>query len=115
MPWYRWNACKTQDSIKIPAGVDSGSRLRVANEGEPGILGGPKGDLYVYIFVRPHKEFERNGNDVISRVNISFAQAALGSTIQVNTLDGKVELKIPEGTQTGTGIPRKGQRYSIFA
>ena len=93
---------KRKISIKIPAGVDSGSRLRVANEGEPGILGGPKGDLYVYIFVRPHKEFERNGNDVISRVNISFAQAALGATIQVNTLDGKVELKIPEGTQTGT-------------
>ena len=66
-------------------------------------------------YVRPHKEFERNGNDVISRVNISFAQAALGATIQVNTLDGKVELKIPEGTQTGTAFRRKGQRYSIFA
>ena len=98
---------KRKISIKIPAGVDSGSRLRVANEGEPGILGGPKGDLYVYIFVRPHKEFERNGNDVISRVNISFAQAALGATIQVNTLDGKVELKIPEGTQTGTALSVK--------
>ena len=100
---------KRKISIKIPAGVDSGSRLRVANEGEPGILGGPKGDLYVYIFVRPHKEFERNGNDVISRVNISFAQAALGATIQVNTLDGKVELKIPEGTQTGTAFRVKGK------
>nr|WP_252893899.1 molecular chaperone DnaJ [Veillonella denticariosi] len=101
---------KRKISIKIPAGVDSGSRLRVANEGgEPGILGGPKGDLYVYIFVRPHKEFERNGNDVISRVNISFAQAALGASIQVNTLDGKVELKIPEGTQTGTAFRVKGK------
>ena len=100
---------KRKISIKIPAGVDSGSRLRVANEGEPGILGGPKGDLYVYIFVRSHKEFERNGNDVISRVNISFAQAALGATIQVNTLDGKVELKIPEGTQTGTAFRVKGK------
>ena len=90
---------KRKISIKIQAGVDSGSRLRVANEG----------DLYVYIFVRPHKEFERNGNDVISRVNISFAQAALGATIQVNTLDGKVELKIPEGTQTGTAFRVKGK------
>ena len=95
---------KRKIDIKIPAGVDNGSRLRVANEGEPGILGGPKGDLYVYIYVRPHKEFERNGNDVISRVNISFAQAALGATVQVNTLDGKVELKIPEGTQNGNCI-----------
>ena len=73
------------------------------------LVGVPKGDLYVYIFVRPHKEFERNGNDVISRVNISFAQAALGATIQVNTLDGKVELKIPEGTQTGTAFRVKGK------
>ena len=100
---------KRKIDIKIPAGVDNGSRLRVSNEGEPGILGGPKGDLYVYIYVRPHKEFERNGNDVISRVTISFAQAALGATIQVNTLDGKVELKIPEGTQTGTAFRLKGK------
>ena len=100
---------KRKIDIKIPAGVDNGSRLRVSNEGEPGILGGPKGDLYVYIYVRPHKEFERNGNDVISRVTISFAQAALGATVQVNTLDGKVELKIPEGTQTGTAFRLKGK------
>lgn len=100
---------KRKIAIKIPPGVDNGSRLRVANEGEPGVLGGPKGDLYVYIYVRPHKEFERYGNDVISHVNISFAQAALGATVQVNTLDGKVELKIPEGTQTGTAFRVKGK------
>lgn len=100
---------KRKIAIKVPPGVDNGSRLRVANEGEPGILGGPKGDLYVYIYVRPHKEFERNGNDVVSRVNISFAQAALGATVQVNTLDGKVDLKIPEGTQTGTAFRIKGK------
>lgn len=100
---------KRKIAIKIPPGVDNGSRLRVANEGEPGVLGGPKGDLYVYIYVRPHKEFERSGNDVISHVNISFAQAALGATVEVNTLDGKVELKIPEGTQTGTAFRVKGK------
>lgn len=100
---------KRKIAIKVPPGVDNGSRLRVANAGEPGILGGPKGDLYVYIYVRPHKEFERNGNDVVSRVNISFAQAALGATVQVNTLDGKVDLKIPEGTQTGTAFRIKGK------
>lgn len=95
--------------IKIPAGVDNGSRLRVAGEGEPGTKGGPKGDLYVYIYVRPHREFERQGNEVVSKANITFAQAALGATILVNTLDGKVELKIPEGTQTGTVFRIKGK------
>ncbi|MCF0156785.1 MAG: molecular chaperone DnaJ, partial [Veillonella sp.] len=94
--------------VKIPAGVDSGSRLRVAGEGEPGENGGPKGDLYVYIYVRAHREFERSGNDVVSHVNISFAQAALGATVRVDTLDGKLELKIPEGTQTGTAFRIKG-------
>lgn len=100
---------KRKITVKIPAGVDSGSRLRVANEGEPGVLGGPKGDLYVYIYVRPHNEFERSGNDVISRIDISFAQAALGATVQVNTLDGKVDLKIPAGTQTGTAFRVKNK------
>lgn len=96
-------------TIKVPAGVDSGSRLRVSGEGEPGVKGGPKGDLYVYIYVRPHKEFERQDNEVISKVDISFAQAALGAAIKVNTLDGKVELKVPEGTQTGTAFRLKGK------
>lgn len=100
---------KRKISIKIPPGVDNGSRLRVANEGEPGILGGPKGDLYVYIYVRPHQEFERRDNEVVSEIPISFAQAALGCSVQVNTLDGKVELKIPEGTQTGTAFRLRGR------
>ena len=95
--------------IKIPAGVDDGARLRVSGEGEPGTLGGPKGDLYVYISVARDKEFERSGNDVVLRQTISFSQAALGATIQVPTLEGKVELKIPEGTQTGTAFRIKGQ------
>ncbi|SDF74758.1 molecular chaperone DnaJ [Sporolituus thermophilus] len=88
--------------VKIPAGVDSGSRLRVAYEGEAGVRGGPPGDLYVYIFVKPHKLFTREGSDVICEVPISFVQAALGDEIEVPTLDGKVSLKIPEGTQSGT-------------
>lgn len=88
--------------IKIPAGVDNGSRLRVAHEGEAGQRGGPPGDLYVYLFVKPHKLFTREGNDVICEVPINFVQASLGDEIEVPTLDGKVKLKIPEGTQTGT-------------
>ena len=103
-------AVKRRDiEIKIPAGVDDGARLRVSGEGEPGTLGGPKGDLYVYISVSRDKEFERSGNDVVLRQTISFSQAALGATIQVPTLEGKVELKIPEGTQTGTAFRIKGQ------
>ncbi len=95
--------------IKIPGGVDTGSRLRVAGEGEPGDRGGPRGDLYVYIHVKPHKTFQRDGNDVISEVKISFPQAALGDEIEVPTLDGKVRLKIPEGTQSGTFFRLKGK------
>ncbi|MPM54333.1 Chaperone protein DnaJ [bioreactor metagenome] len=99
--------------IKIPAGVDNGSRLRVAHEGEAGQRGGPPGDLYVYIFVKPHKLFTREGSDIICEVPINFVQAALGDEIDVPTLDGKVKLRIPEGTQSGTifrlrekGIPQ---------
>lgn len=88
--------------IKIPAGVDNGSRLRVAHEGEAGQRGGPPGDLYVYIFVKPHKLFTREGSDLVCEVPISFVQAALGDEIDVPTLEGKVKLRIPEGTQSGT-------------
>jgi molecular chaperone DnaJ len=95
--------------VKIPAGVDSGSRLRVTSEGEPGKRGGGKGDLYVYIYVRNHPTFTRQGNEVVSEQSITFAQAALGCTIPVETLDGKVELKIPAGTQTGTIFRMKGR------
>lgn len=87
--------------VKIPAGVDNGSRLRVAHEGESGVRGGPPGDLYVYIFVKAHKLFTREGSDVICEVPISFVQAALGDEIEVPTLDGQVKLRIPEGTQPG--------------
>jgi molecular chaperone DnaJ len=95
--------------VKIPAGVESGSRLRIAGEGEAGSRGGSPGDLYIYIYVKKHPEFERQGDDIYSEVKISMAQAALGATVLVQTLDGKVELKIPEGTQYGTSFRLKGR------
>lgn len=88
--------------IKIPAGVETGSRLRVAGEGESGVNGGPSGDLYVVIHVKEHESFERQGANLYSAVPVSFAQAALGAEIKVKTLDGEEDLKIPAGTQTGT-------------
>jgi molecular chaperone DnaJ len=87
-------------SVKIPPGVDSGTRVRLSGEGEPGEGGGP-GDLYVVIHVREHPIFVREGDEVLCEVPISFTQAALGSQIDVPTLDGKVKMKIPPGTQTG--------------
>lgn len=96
-------------NIKIPAGVDSGSRLRVAGEGEAGAYGGPRGDLYVYIRVKPHQIFKRSGNDIVCEIPISFAQAALGDQVDVPTLEGKAGLKIPEGTQTGTIFRLRGK------
>lgn len=100
--------------IKIPAGVDDGARLRVSGEGEPGTRGGGHGDLYVYIFVRKDSHFIRQGNDILSKATVSFAQAALGATILVDTLDGKVELKIPAGTQTGTIFRIRGKGVPVL-
>ena len=88
--------------IKIPAGAQDGTRLRIAGEGEAGEKGGPNGDLYVVVHVREHKIFERHGDDLFVEVPISFAVAALGGEIDVPTLEGKAELKIPSGTQTET-------------
>jgi molecular chaperone DnaJ len=95
--------------IKIPAGVDTGSRLRVSGEGEPGDKGGPHGDLYVFLRVKPHKIYKREGNDVIVEMPLSYPQAVLGDEIEVPTLDGKVQLKVPEGTQSGTFFRIKGK------
>jgi molecular chaperone DnaJ len=88
-------------SVKIPAGVDSGSRLRLTGEGEAGIGGGPPGDLYVFIHVKEHEKFIRQNNDIISTIQISFIQASLGDHVKVSTLDGEETLKIPKGTQYG--------------
>jgi len=89
-------------SIRIPAGVHEGQGIRVAHEGEPGQAGGPNGDLYCYVRIKPHAFLQRDGNDVISVVPITFTQAALGATIEVPTLNGTKSLKIPPGTQYGS-------------
>ncbi|MFC1828652.1 DnaJ C-terminal domain-containing protein, partial [Thermodesulfobacteriota bacterium] len=88
-------------SVKIPAGVDTGSRLRLTGEGEASVSGGPSGDLYVFLDVRPHEYFTRNNTDVICQVEVSFVQAALGDTLKVPTLRGEKSLKIPKATQPG--------------
>lgn len=96
-------------TVKIPAGVDDGFRLRLAGEGEAGDPGAPPGDLYVFLSVRPHPVFERVGDDIVSKMTIRFTQAALGAEVPVETLDGPVTLKIPPGTQTGTAFRLRGR------
>jgi len=87
--------------VAIPAGVDTGSRMRVQGEGEAGSRGGPRGDLYIYIHVKDHAIFDRHGYDIICDVPINFTLAALGGEIEVPTLNGNVDMKVPEGTQSG--------------
>jgi len=96
-------------SVKIPAGVDTGDRIRLAGEGEAGLRGGRTGDLYVEIQVKPHDLFVRKGNDLHCEVPISFAVAALGGEVTVPTLDGKLKLKIPEETQSGKVFRLRGK------
>jgi len=95
--------------LNIPAGVDDGAQLRVSGEGEPGVNGGPPGDLYVILRVKRHEFFEREGNDIFCEVPITFAQAALGDEIEIPTVDGRVKLKIPAGTQTETFFRLRGK------
>ncbi len=96
-------------TLRIPAGVDTGSRLRSAGNGEAGWRGGPPGDLYVVLHIRPHEIFQRDGDDLLCEVPVSFVQAALGAEIDVPTLDGKVPVRIPAGTQPGTTFRLKGK------
>ena len=100
-------------SVKIPGGVDNGSELRLTGQGEVGINGGPPGDLYIGIKVKGHEHFKRQGDDIILNLPVNFTQAALGSEIEIPTIDGSAKLKIPAGTQPGTvfrlrgkGVPR---------
>lgn len=88
-------------SVKVPAGVDHGSRLRLVGEGEAGIAGGGPGDLYIVIIIEDHPLFERDGKDLHCEVPVSFVHAALGGEIEVPSLEGKVTMRIPEGTQSG--------------
>jgi len=99
-------------SVRIPPGVDNGSRLKLRGEGEAGYGGGPAGDLYVVIHVREHPIFARQDNDVIVEVPVSFPQAALGAEIEVPTLDGKVKFKIPAGTQSGKVFRLKAKGFT---
>ena len=95
--------------IKIPAGVETGSRLRVTGEGEAGVNGGPSGDLFIVLHVAEHENFERQGANLYAAVPVTFAQAALGADIKVKTLDSEEDLKVPAGTQTGTVFRIKGK------
>jgi molecular chaperone DnaJ len=95
--------------VNIPAGVDNGTRVRLGGLGEPGDRGGPPGDLYVTVIVREHPLFQREDYDVFCEVPISFVQAALGAKIDVPTLDGKVKMTVPEGTQSGKVFRLKGK------
>lgn len=96
-------------SVKVPAGVDTGDRIRLSGEGEAGPGGGPNGDLYVQISVRDHQLFERDGKHLYCEVPISFVDAALGGDLEVPTLDGRVKLKIPAETQTGKLFRLRGK------
>ncbi len=96
-------------SVKIPAGVDDGTRIRLAGEGEPGVRSGPPGNLYVVLRVKPHSYFRRQDTDILLQLDINVAQAALGDLLMVPTLDGDEELAIPAGTQTGEVFKLRGK------
>lgn len=96
-------------SVKVPAGVDNGDRIRLTGEGEPGENGGPPGDLYVQIMVKPHAIFTREGPNLRCEVPINFVLAALGGNIEVPTLDGRATIQIPSGTQTGKVFRLRGK------
>lgn len=95
--------------VKIPGGVDTGSRLRLAGEGEHGLRGGSTGDLYVDILVEPHSEFERHGPNVVSRMDLSYSQAVLGTRVEIATLHGAVSVDIPPGTPHGGEFRLRGK------
>jgi molecular chaperone DnaJ len=95
--------------VKIPKGIENGSRLRLSRQGEAGKQGGPSGDLYVVIYVKQHKIFQRSDNNILCEIPIGFTQATLGTEINVPTLNGRIKLRIPKGTQTHTIFRLKGK------
>ena len=96
-------------SVSIPAGIDDGQTISLKGQGNAGLNGGPAGDLLITVLVQPHARFERDGTSILLDQEISFSQAALGAEVEVPTLDGKVKLNIPEGTQSGTTFRLKGK------
>ena len=96
-------------SVKIPSGIDEGDRIRLSGEGEPGVNGGPPGDLYVQIHLKPHAVFQRDHDDLHCEMPVSFATAALGGEIEIPTLDGVARLKVPAETQTGKVFRLRGK------
>jgi molecular chaperone DnaJ len=102
-------------SVNIPAGVEDGTRIRLANEGESGVRGGPSGDLYIFLSIKPHEFFQRDGADLFSRVPISMTTAAMGGEIEVPTIDGKkARVTIPEGTQGGKQFRLKAKGMPVL-
>jgi molecular chaperone DnaJ len=100
--------------VNIPPGVDTGTRLRLAGEGQPGGLGGPAGDLYVVLNVKEHPIFDRNGNDLHCTVPVNIAQAALGCTVDILTFDGLQQVRIPEGAQPGAQVRHRGHGMPVL-
>ena len=100
--------------MKIPAGIEDGSRLRSSRNGEAGIRGGPPGDLYVVIHIKEHEIFEREGENLFCDIPVSFTTAALGGELEVPTLDGKAQVKIPAGTQGATVFKLRGRGMPVL-
>ena len=102
-------------SINIPAGIEDGTRIRLAGEGEAGLRGGPPGDLYIFVSIKPHPVFQRDGKDLFCRVPISVTKAALGGSIEVPTISGeRSKVKVPEGAQTGQQIHLRGKGMPVM-
>ena len=102
-------------SVPIPAGVEDGTKIRLAGQGEAGLRGGPAGDLYIFLSIKPHEFFQRDGADIFCRVPISMTTAALGGQIDVPTIDGeKTRVKVPEGTESGKQFRLKGKGMPVL-
>jgi molecular chaperone DnaJ len=100
--------------VKVPAGVKTGSRVRIAGEGRPGVGGGPAGDLYLVVTVLPHSRFERKGDDLLTEADVPLVQAVLGGEVEVQTMDGRIALRIPELTQNGRQIRVTGKGMPVL-
>jgi len=102
-------------SVNIPAGIEDGTRIRLGGEGEAGLRGGPSGDLYIFLSIKPHEFFQREGADIFCRVPVSLTTAALGGEFQVPTIDGgNTRVKIPEGTQSGKQFRLKNKGMPVL-